>query len=160
MFFGFLKRNIFRLFLGLMILNSMVSLANAQGTTVLPKTSNASIEDCNRVIAQDYSWLLLPPPQDEPREKIDARLTCAVLTGEIHFWMLPYFIRYLAEFLIGLAGILCMLFIVVGGYHYVFGGVTEEKDKGKRTLVYAIGGLALVLLSWTMVNVVLFLVTG
>ena len=123
----------------------------AQGNTILPNTSTVecSTDQTIYLINENYS-----------NNQANNILTCAVKTGNIHMWMIPYFIKYLAEFLIGIAGILCVLFIVIGGYQLTLGTLIEEKEKGKKTITYALIGLALVLLSWTIVNIVLFLVTS
>ncbi|QQR54972.1 hypothetical protein IPG41_00105 [Candidatus Peregrinibacteria bacterium] len=86
-------------------------------------------------------------------------LTCALKSGNMQFWMLPYFINYALEFVINVAGILVVLMIVVGGYYYILGAVTEDKEKGKTIITYAIGGYVLVLVSWFIVNALLLLVT-
>ncbi len=89
----------------------------------------------------------------------DDLLGCAIKTGKISFDMIPYFITYIVNFLLSLVGLVCVLFIVLGGYYYVFGGLSEDKDKGKKTIEHALMGMALALLSWTIVNVILSAIT-
>ncbi len=86
-------------------------------------------------------------------------LACGLKSGNMHFWMVPYFVNYALEFVINVAGILVVLMIVVGGYFYIYGAVTEDKEKGKTIITYAIGGYVLVLTSWFIVNAVLLAVT-
>ncbi len=86
-------------------------------------------------------------------------LACAIKSGNMHFWMVPYFVNYALEFVINVAGILVVLMIVVGGYYYIYGAVTDDKEKGKTIIMYAVGGYALVLVSWFIVNAVLLAVT-
>ena len=73
--------------------------------------------------------------------------------------MVPYFVNYALEFVINVAGILVVLMIVIGGYFYIYGAVSEDKDKGKTIITYAIGGYVLVLTSWFIVNALLLAVT-
>lgn len=87
-------------------------------------------------------------------------LGCGIKTGEIGLDMIPFYISYVANFLLGLSGLICVLFIVIGGYHYVIGGLTEEKEKGKNTIKHALMGLGISLLSWTIVTVLINAVTG
>ncbi len=134
---------------------SALVLAQAP-TTILPEART----DC-----PDYSKF-----KDNPGgyavelEKIKQKdpgddLGCKIKTGTIQLVDIPFVIRELSEFLIGLAGILCMFFIVYGGYQYVYGALGENKDKGKTTIFYACLGLVLVSLSWIIVNIVIFAVT-
>lgn len=97
----------------------------------------------------------------EETEKMNSEemLACAIKSGNMHFWMVPYFVNYALEFVINVAGILVVLMIVVGGYYYIYGAVTDDKEKGKTIIMYAVGGYALVLVSWFIVNAVLLAVT-
>ena len=92
--------------------------------------------------------------------KRNVTLGCAIQTGRISFDMAPYFITYITNFLLGLSGLICVLFIVIGGYRYVIGGLTEEKEKGKHTIRDALMGMGIALLAWTVVNVLIGAVTG
>ncbi|OGJ49348.1 hypothetical protein A2229_02185 [Candidatus Peregrinibacteria bacterium RIFOXYA2_FULL_33_7] len=130
----------------------------AQGKTILPEEKPEGVT-CEEMVIAFGEEIYLMEPEDVVVE-IGSILYCAVQTGKIHAWMVPYFIRYLAEFLIGIAGIICMLFIVIGGYQYMIGGFVEEKEKGKNTIKYAVIGLALVFLSWAIVNVMLYVFTS
>lgn len=87
-------------------------------------------------------------------------LGCAIKTGRIHFNYIPFYVKGLIEFLLGLAGLLSVVFIIVGGYKLLFGGLLEEKDSGKKTLTYAIGGLIVSLLAWSIVNIVTLVLTS
>ncbi len=93
----------------------------------------------------------------ENRAKI---LACAIKRGRISFSMLPYFVTYIANFLLGLSGIIAVLFIVIGGYNYIYGGITDQKEKGKKTIMHALMGMWVAILSWVIVQVVLTAVTS
>jgi hypothetical protein len=91
---------------------------------------------------------------------IQAILGCALKSGEIQFWMVPYYVIFIIEFLIELMGLLVVGMIVVGAYFYVIGGVTEDKEKGKTIISYALGGFVLVLSSWIITNIILLALTS
>lgn len=74
-------------------------------------------------------------------------------------WMIPFFIRYVLEFIIGIAGLLAVGGVVYGGYLYLFAGLSDDKDKGKNAIKNGIIGLVLVLTAWAVVNIVIGLVT-
>ncbi|MBD3361158.1 hypothetical protein GF366_05160 [Candidatus Peregrinibacteria bacterium] len=87
-------------------------------------------------------------------------LGCAIMTGDIKIWMIPFYIRFFLEFIIGIAGLVAVGGIIYGGYLYLFAGLTEDKDKGKNAIKNGIIGLILTLTAWGIVNVVIALVTG
>jgi hypothetical protein len=92
--------------------------------------------------------------------KMDDVLGCAIKTGKIHFNYVPFYIKGLIEFLLALAGLLSVLFIVIGGYNTLIGGLVEDKESGKKTITYAITGLVVSLLAWTIVNIVQVVLTS
>lgn len=133
---------------------------HAQGFSLLPSTK---LDDSNcRSMINDYNAAedqkaFLTVEGGVTRNDL---LACGIKTGEIGLDMIPYYISYVTNFLLGLSGLICVLFIVIGGYHYVLGGLTEEKEKGKNTIKHALMGLGIALLSWTIVTVLINAVTG
>lgn len=90
---------------------------------------------------------------------IEKVMTCAIKTGRIKMWMVPFFVSRALSFIIGIAGLISVLMILVGAFYYIAGGLNEDKEKGKTIITYALGGFALVLLSWAIVNGLLLLLT-
>jgi len=86
-------------------------------------------------------------------------LGCGIKTGRISMWMIPFFIKYLIQFAISIAGLVAVGAIIIGGYFYLFGGLVDDKEKGKRAIMYGLGGFVVVLLAWTIVNAVIALLT-
>jgi|WetSurMetagenome_2_1015567.scaffolds.fasta_scaffold591024_1 hypothetical protein len=65
-------------------------------------------------------------------------------------------LTFVIQALLGLAGTLSMLFIIVGGFQYITSGMNEKQaESGKKTLTNAIIGLVIVVLSYTIVVVVI-----
>ena len=87
-------------------------------------------------------------------------LACAIKSGKIRLWMIPYFITYFANFFIGIAGTVSLLFVLLGGFWYMTGGLTDDKEKGKKTIFYALIGMVITLVAWIFVNVIQVQVTG
>ena len=79
-------------------------------------------------------------------------LGCAIKTGKIRLYMVPFFITSLIQFLLGIAGLVAVLFMVIGGYRYVVGGLIEDKESGKKTMMHALIGLVVALSAWIIVN--------
>lgn len=87
-------------------------------------------------------------------------LACAIKTGRASLSLIPYFITYIINFALGMVGLISVLFIVIGGYRYVVGGLGEDKEKGKKTISSALMGMGLALLAWSIVNIILKAITG
>ena len=78
----------------------------------------------------------------------------AIRTGNIHLRHIPCFIKYFSQTLIGVAGSLSVIFVMIGGYRYVI-GADEQKDAAKKTITYALIGLVVSLMAWILVDIVL-----
>jgi len=86
--------------------------------------------------------------------------TC-MKTGDCHLSDIPFFIQYIASYLVGIAGTISVVMVMWGGYQWIMGGVSEDqKSKAKKTLFYAIIGLIITLLSWVIVNVIQINITS
>ncbi len=84
---------------------------------------------------------------------------CDFQTGEISFSCIPHYISYLIEAIVALAGTIAVIFIMIGGFKYVFSGISEDKEAGKETIKNAIIGLVITGLAWIIVTTVVSLVT-
>lgn len=64
-------------------------------------------------------------------------------------------ISFAISTLLGLLGLVSMLFIIIGGYQYVMSGANEDlAEKGKKTLTNAIIGLVIAILSYVILRIV------
>ncbi len=107
--------------------------------------------------AQDFA-----PPSVLPGDDFDiggygdacVGLADRIRTGNITLRQIPCFIKYFSQTLIAVAGSLSVIFVMVGGYRYTIGS-DEQKDVAKKTITYALIGLAVSLLAWIMVDIVL-----
>lgn len=99
---------------------------------------------------------------DEDAKDISANdvLACGIKTGQIPLWMVPYYVKYVLEFVIGISGLIAVGGTMYGGYLYLFAGLSDDKDKGKKAILYGISGFILTLLAWALVNIVISLVTS
>jgi|GEM_PF-2106164 hypothetical protein len=98
---------------------------------------------------------------DTPSAKVSPLdvLGCAIKTGRVKLWMVPFYIKYLIQFALSLAGLVAVGSMVIGGYFYLFGSFADDKDKGKRAVIYGIVGFVVAILSWTIVNIVIAVLT-
>lgn len=65
------------------------------------------------------------------------------------------FIKNIVKTLVGIAGAVAVIFMVIGGYHYITSsGHPEKLEKAKKTLLYSGIGLVIVLAAYTIVDFV------
>ncbi len=127
------KKFVTVLFLGFVLIGTtgvFVSVASAQGAT----------SPCGEF--EEQGPLCVPKnPFGNSTNSLAAQTTATGLIGTIIKIML-YF-----------AGIIAVLFLVIGGYYYLTSrGNEEQATKGRQTLVYALLGLAIVILSYVIVT--------
>ena len=106
------------------------------------------------------------PPTVLPAEDIDIGgrrgecigLATMIRTGDIHLWNLPCYIKFFTQTLVAIAGSLAVIFVMVGGYRYVI-GPDEQKAESKKTIIYALIGLAVTLMAWIIIDLILVVAT-
>ncbi len=82
-------------------------------------------------------------------------LATMIRTGNITLRSIPCFIKFFSQTLVGLAGTLSVLFIMIGGYRYVIGEDEINQGQAKKTITYAIIGLVVSLLAWVIIGLAL-----
>lgn len=131
-------------------------LRSQDAVSLLPRT-NLSIDEC-KVLMNEVSM-----DSSRSKERFASRddvyvgnvLACAVQTGDVRLWMVPYYVRYVLEFIIRVGGLVAVGGIVYGGYFYMFGPVIDDKERGKKAVVYALAGIVLMSVAWAFVNIVI-----
>lgn len=65
------------------------------------------------------------------------------------------------NWMLGLAGVIAVMFLIIGGFWYITSAGNEETaEKGKGTAINAIIGLVIIILSYVIVSVVSNMVTN
>lgn len=134
--------------------------------TILPVVTDDSGNVERFTVAECENWLQREVFNDKGEIAMETRtirvkvLTCAIMTGQIKLWMVPYYITYALEFLIGISGLLCVLAIVIGGFYYLFSGISEDKETGKKAVLYGLVGMILTLTAWGLVNIFIGVISG
>lgn len=93
----------------------------------------------------------------------ESYLACAILSGNVKLWMMPYYVRYMADFILAIIGPVVIIIIIIGGYYYIAGSIGGEGEgaaKGKKIIFAGILGMALIFAAWTIVNVISAVLTG
>lgn len=93
----------------------------------------------------------------------ESYLACAILSGNVKLWMMPYYVRYMADFIMAIIGPVVIIIIIIGGYYYITGSIGGEGEgaaKGKKIILAGIAGMVLIFAAWTIVNVISAVLTG
>lgn len=89
-----------------------------------------------------------------------SKLAAKFSSGNFELYDLGTYVQYLIETLIYFAGGIAVLFIVIGGYKYMIGGVSDDKEAGKKTIMYALAGFVITIIAWSIVNAIQVFVTS
>lgn len=153
-----------KVFIGILLVGTLfgfvgVPAANAQILPVVP----ANI-DCNAQVKGEWKDAFIGKEGfvaaiQGDRNMLSSILGCAVKTGRIRLYMMPFFITYLIQFLLSLAGLIAVLFVVYGGFKYTVGGLVEDKESGKKVIKNALIGLVVALSSWMVINFIQIVLT-
>ncbi|MCK5472330.1 hypothetical protein KAI54_04045 [Candidatus Gracilibacteria bacterium] len=93
---------------------------------------------------------IIPQPNEIKSDGID--FADKFRMGKFELYDLGTYALYLIETLIIFAGGIAILFIVIGGYKYMIGSISDDKEAGKKTIGYALTGFAIAALAWTIIN--------
>lgn len=73
----------------------------------------------------------------------------------------PQIFRTIINWALGIAFGIAVIFLIIGGFRYITAGGNEESaEKGKSSVINALIGIVIIVLSYVIVNVVANLVTG
>lgn len=145
-----------------------VTFAASPGTVIpeigeVNKASGPSGVYCNNLLGksrEDLQKILDDPGSADNEKETSDILGCAIKTGRIGLWMVPYFIRYFIEFILYVGGLVAVGGILYGGATYMFSGLSNDKEKGKKAILYSVVGMILMYTAWAIVNIAIGLLTG
>ena len=73
----------------------------------------------------------------------------------VAFNSIPGLIVFIIQILLYIAGGVAVLFVIIGGFQYILSaGNAETATKGKKTVINAIIGIVLIILSYMVISVV------
>ena len=76
----------------------------------------------------------------------------AAVKGDVQLKHLPILLFEYAKNALEWAGAIAIIMVMVGGVQYILGGLTDNKEQGKKTIMYSITGVVMILLSWFIVD--------
>lgn len=109
-------------------------------------------EDLRKAVEDQGGFDAYVTGGESRRDRILEVLGCAVKFGKVRLFMIPFFITSLIQLLLSIAGLVAVLFVVVGGFKYTVGGLTEDKESGKKFIQNALIGLVVALSAWIVIN--------
>lgn len=95
---------------------------------------------------------VLPNPNGIGFGSSDAALGRRIQDGTVSLSDIPAIIVYWIDLVLWLAGSVCVIMVMVGGIQYMIGSVSDDKEQGKKTVIYAITGLIVTFSAWIIVN--------
>jgi hypothetical protein len=66
----------------------------------------------------------------------------------------PFIVIHLIDLFTKLAGTIAVIFLLYAGFQMIVSGVTDDREKAKNTIKYAVTGLIVSFLAWVIVNLV------
>lgn len=73
----------------------------------------------------------------------------------IHLENIPCMIQWAINFFLGIAGTIAVIFVIIWAYKILFGSLSQDKTKGKDTIIMALTGFAIASLSWFIIKLLL-----
>ena len=104
--------------------------------------------------ADDNSLSIIPKPDGE------GSVGEAIKNGNLELRHLPEILIHWIDYVAAIAGSIAVIMIVVGGIQYAIGSVSDEKERGKKTLMYALVGVFVVFVSWLGISLYLSWLTS
>lgn len=101
------------------------------------------------VYAEENLWIFEESGVKTENWKFDLR------TGEVHVEHIPMMINWAINFLLGLAGTISIIFIIVWAYQIVIGSLTQQKTKWRDTIIMALYGFGLATLAWAIMKFII-----
>lgn len=75
--------------------------------------------------------------------------------GDIHINDIPAVITNAINYGMGIAGTVAVLFVIVWAYKLLFGSLSQDKTKGKDTIIMAIFGFVIASLAWFIIRIII-----
>ncbi len=79
--------------------------------------------------------------------------------GTLQLFDIPKYLAYITDNSVWVAGLLAVIFSMIGGYYYLIGAYSDSPDQGKSTLKNVFIGLTVVMLSWMIIDLFIRLIT-
>mgnify|MGYP000497057045 CR=1 FL=1 len=82
------------------------------------------------------------------------------VSGDFDWIDIVYYALYLIRFLVSVAGIVAVILLMISGFQYIFGASMDDDEQGKKSIQNTLIGFAIIILSWTIVDLVISVVSS
>jgi hypothetical protein len=112
------------------------------------------------VLVMAFAPLVTPELADAQTNPLNRKFRCDTSLGlNCDTQSLNELIFRIIRILLGVAFAIAVLFLIIGGFYYITAqGNEEAAGKGKQTVINALIGIAIIIMSYVMVNVIANLV--
>lgn len=84
---------------------------------------------------------------------------CDFQTGRLSSACIPNFVAHLIAFIFSLLGVFFLANVMYGGYEIAMGGITGDKESGKRRLTWSVIGLIVAICCFIILDLILSVIT-
>lgn len=85
---------------------------------------------------------------------------CDFTTGRLSSACIPNFVAHLIGFIFSLLGVFFLGNVMYGGYQIALGGITGDKEAGKRRVTWAVIGLGVAICCFIILDLILSVITN
>ncbi len=126
------------------------------GGGVLPNFTNQQIAYATQENEKsgDYSDFKGIIPSKEGASEATKALSHRIKTGQVKLGDILIIIVKMIDLVTKFAGTIAVLFLIYGGYQYMIGSISDDKESAKKTIQYAVMGLIVTFLAYVIVNLV------
>ncbi len=121
---------------------------------VLPQILTSSITYADTTTAGDYSDFEGIIPSENGATDATKALSHRIKTGQVKLGDIVIIIIKMIDLATKLAGTIAVLALIYGGYQYMVGSISDNKEDAKKTIMYAVGGLIVTFLAYVIVNLI------
>jgi hypothetical protein len=82
------------------------------------------------------------------------KLSKRIKNGQVNLGDVIIVITKTIDFITKIAGTIAVVFLIYGGYQYMLGSISDDKEGAKKTIQYAIIGLIVAFMAYLIVNLV------
>lgn len=110
-----------------------------------------------KILSAIFTFFLFLPQKAQAASILpdDSSWTEKIKSGEFTLEDIIELILNITQTLFTLGGIVAVIMVMIGGYYYIIGSITDDKDKAKNIIKYALMGFSLMVFAWLIVEFVI-----
>lgn len=134
------------IFAGFLVFSGGLIPVNNNSTTVYAE------ENADSSKYSDFEGII--PSAKNGAKDATKKLSKRIQNGQVNMGDIIIIIIKMIDLVTKLAGTVAVLFLIYGGYQYMIGSISDDKEGAKKTIQYAIIGLIITFMAYLIVNLV------